>query len=675
MTEILSPVGSPDVLEAAVRSGADAVYLGMGDFNARRNAHNFNAHTLKTATEYCHIRGVKVYLTLNTLIYNQEFSEAVALAHQAVSAGIDGIILADLGLAEALHERYPTLPLHASTQLTVHTPEALYELKRIGFFRVVPSREMSKTELKEFCALAAQLQIEVEVFIHGALCMSMSGQCLMSATLGGRSGNRGLCAGTCRLPWKGGKNGYSLSLRDLSLIDNIKELSDMGVCSFKIEGRMKSPEYVAAVTAAAKSAVENGNPDPELMALCRDIFSRSGFTKGYYEGKIGQDMFGVRTEEDAVATREVQNKIHGLYRAERQSIPLDFHFSAKAGEPSKLTVCDGKNTAEVLGDAPEIAKNRSLDMEFLQNQLSKLGNTPYYAQVVSGDFQDNISLSAASLNALRRSAVEKLSEMRAKIPQYAINHISQDVYAETEESSQPKLVAKFRSVSQIPEDLSGVDAVIIPAEEISEYKGNLPIIADIPRGMSNRVFIEKCFEEAKRKASAVMVGNLSAVHIAKRLKIPFIAGSGMNIMNRRSLEVLRKMGAVAAHLSLETKLSELKYFGNSIPVGLEVYGRLPLMLLRNCPLKIGDCGDCKHEITDRKGIKFPVLCRGGYSEIFNSRPTILSDRLREFSGADFLILDFTTEEKEQCREIIEAYHSEKSPVGEYTRGLYGKGVL
>lgn len=675
MTEILSPVGSPEVLTAAVRSGADAVYLGLGDFNARRNAHNFTAESLKDAAECCHIRGVKVYLTLNTLIYNNEFNTVLTLADQAVSAGVDGFIIADLGLAAVLHERYPTLPLHASTQLTVHTPEALTELKKLGFCRVVPSREMSKSELESFCDVAKKLKIEVEVFIHGALCMSMSGQCLMSATLGGRSGNRGLCAGTCRLPFKGGKKDFALSLRDLSLIQHIAELRAMGVCSFKIEGRMKTPEYVAAVTAAAKSAAENGQPDPELMSLCRDIFSRSGFTKGYYEGKINQEMFGIRTEENLEASKEVQNKIHELYRNERQSIPLKFHFSARVGQPSTLTVTDGAHSLEITGDSPEVAKNLPIDMAFLKKQLYRLGGTPYVGAEVSGDFPKNISLPAAALNSMRREAVDRLSFLRAEAPKYEKTEVATPLSIRQNPHGAPKLLAKFRYASQIPENLSGVDGIILSAEELPNYTGDLPVIAEIPRGMSNRAYIEKCFENARTGAKAVIVGNLAAIHLANALKIPFISGNGINILNRHSLNVAKNQGAVAAVLSFETKISELKQFSGTLPIGLEVYGRLPLMLTRNCPLRVGDCGGCSHEITDRKGIKFPVLCRGEYSEIFNSRPTVLSDRLAEFSAVDFLLLSFTTEEREECSEIINAYKNGLPPRGEYTRGLYGKGVL
>ena len=295
--EILSPAGNFEMLTAAVRSGADAVYLGAKDFSARRNAQNFDLKELSEAIKYCHIRGVKVYLTLNIALKENELSDAFYLAQNAYNMGIDGIILSDLGLAKLLKTYIPDLPLHASTQTSVHSVSALEILKELGFCQVVVAREMSKQELEVFCKRAKELDIKVEVFVHGALCMSVSGQCLLSAFLGSRSGNRGLCAGPCRLPFEA-KNGtgYDLSLKDLSLLEYLSELYDMGVRSFKIEGRMKRPEYVAAATSAAKFSLYNGYINKELDETLKNVFSRSGFTNGYYTDNLGRDMFGIRTK-------------------------------------------------------------------------------------------------------------------------------------------------------------------------------------------------------------------------------------------------------------------------------------------------------------------------------------------------------------------------------------------
>ena len=263
--EILAPVGNAEMLYAAVRAGADAVYLGLNNFNARRNAENFTLESLREAARYCHVRGVKVYLTFNIIIGDSELKEALELCVGAAEAGIDAVIVTDIGFAKLIKEAVPSLPIHASTQMTVHSPAALKRLKEMGFDRVVVSREMSREELGEFCEAAKKLNIEVEVFVHGALCMCISGQCLLSSMLGSRSGNRGLCAGPCRLPFGcDGGTGYDLSLKDQSLIPYLGELWDMGVASLKIEGRMKRPEYVASAVAACRQMLLEGKVSEEL---------------------------------------------------------------------------------------------------------------------------------------------------------------------------------------------------------------------------------------------------------------------------------------------------------------------------------------------------------------------------------------------------------------------------
>ena len=365
------------MLIAACRAGADAVYLGAKEFSARRNAENFDDNALKEAIKYCHIRGVKVYLTLNIQIKDGELSSAVDLARRAYNYGIDGVIIADLGLADVLHRLIPELNLHASTQMTVHTPAALSILKNAGFTRVVAAREMSREELRELCKRAKELNIEVEVFVHGALCMSVSGQCLLSAFLGSRSGNRGLCAGPCRLPFavKGG-TGYDLSLKDLSLLPHIKELCDMGVTSFKIEGRMKRPEYVAAATAACREAVDSGSVPNELDSTLKNVFSRSGFTDGYYVNQLGRDMFGIRTKEDVTAADKAFPKIHELYRAERRTVKVKAEITVQKDMPVTLTLDDGENRVTVKGDIPKTAQTRPITPEALKSGLDKFGSTP-----------------------------------------------------------------------------------------------------------------------------------------------------------------------------------------------------------------------------------------------------------------------------------------------------------
>jgi len=678
MIEVLSPVGRAETLTAAVRSGADAVYLGLGDFNARRNAENFSQEQLKEAVEYCHSRGVKVYVALNTLVYSGEIERALEVAKSAARCSADALICADLGLASLIKKAIPLLPLHASTQMTVHTKAALPLLKELGFSRVVPSREMSREELRAFCKTAKELGIEVEVFVHGALCMSMSGNCLMSAYLGGRSGNRGLCAGTCRLPFSATDRSdeYALSLKDSCLINYIEDLKNMGVDSLKIEGRMKPPEYVAAATSAFREMVDSGSVTKEKLQILEGVFSRSGFTEGYFTGER-KNMFGVRTDENVTLSKETKNKTHEYYRNETNRVGVIMEFKAEKDRPISLKITDGKKDATVFGDIPEMAINRAIDEKYISAQLSKLGSTPYFlkkAEIIVGD---SLSVRASSLNDLRRRATEKLTQLRGVVAPHPIEEISLERFSR-KEGKKPKILLRVRSAQMLEGlDLSHVSAVILPSEEIEDCEIPKPIIADIPSGMSDKKLIDRCIKTAKAKNLYVYCRNLSAVEIAKQENIPFIVGTELNVINQFSSEVFRKLGAKAQLVSTEAKLSEIGGFSENLPLGAVIYGKTRLMLTRNCPIKesVG-CKNCEHKITDRKAVEFVVFCRGGYAEIFNSRPIYLLDRISEFSRFDFLCLDFVDEKPQEIKKLLEEMSGKKNHAlpSEYTRGLYYTGV-
>ncbi len=676
MMELLAPVGGKESLQAALRSGADAVYLGFGDFNARRNAENFSPEELKEAIKACKIRGVKVYLALNILVYEAEISAALDSAEMAAKFGADGLILADLGLAKLIKEALPEMPLHASTQMTVHSSDALPLLKEMGFSRVVPSREMSREELRIFIKKAHELDIEVEVFGHGALCMSMSGGCLMSAYLGGRSGNRGLCAGTCRLPFsaRGARDEYALSLKDLCLIKDIEELQKIGVDSLKIEGRMKPPEYVAAAVSAYRERLDTGAVSKEKLEILEGVFSRNGFTNGYFSGER-KDMFGVRSDENIALSREIKNKTHEFFRNEFPRVKIDAEFICKAGEPAILSLTDGENEVKVSGATPEIAINRPIDEDYALSQIGKLGGSPYLLNKFKSEIQNELSMRASELNNLRREAVNLLDKKRADFKKQTIKDIKIPSFSR-KKGKTPELIIRARKSAMLEEiDLDGVSAVIIPAEEVGKYEFSTRIIADIPQNMSDEAFIEKCFEKAK-SASAVYVRNLAAVNIAKERGIPFIASPELNILNPQSLEVLKNFGASGAVLSYEMKLADLEKFPESEKIGAVLYGKTKLMLTRNCPIKSSvGCENCEHALRDRKSVDLPVFCRGGYAEIYNSRPIYLADRCDEFSALDFAVLEFIDESKDEINAVLKAYKGESAqkPL-EYTRGLYYKGV-
>lgn len=688
MTEVLAPAGSPECFEAAVRAGADAVYFGAGDFNARRNAKNFTEEDVRQCAAFARVRGVKTYLTLNTLIADVELSAALRTAESAAKAGVDALIVQDLGLIKLLRRHLPEMPLHASTQMSVHSPEALYPLKEMGFERVVVAREMDKSSLSALCAEAKSLGLEIEAFVHGALCMCLSGQCYLSSVLGGRSGNRGLCAQPCRLPFEvAGGTGHDLSLRDMSLISKIGEMTDLGVTSFKIEGRMKRPEYVAAAVAAVRAAVDGKADSQEINGLLYGLFSRSGHTDGYFTGSIGRPMFGVRTDSDERLSVETVNKAHELYRREYQRVGLSADFRLKSGEPFELTVSDGDgHKVTVKGDVPQTALTRETAADFVRSKLSKSGGTPYIFQSINCDIDGGLSVSAASVSEARRSALFKMDDLRScyngeKAQNSTVSEFS--LTRKVGDGGALKTVVYFRNAQQIPEQLDGVSAVILPSEcDFSKIvlPAGITLIADIPRGVlhNSAKTVNDLIKAKQNGAKAAVCGNLAAFRFAESAGLTSIAGFGMNIYNSHSVEAVAEMGAKAAVLSFEMSLSDAVRTAGSIPKGIISYGRLPLMLFRNCPGRNGaGCASCngRCELTDRKGVTFPVMCRGEFSELFNSRPVWLFDRQNEMRGLDFQVIMFTDETHDRCAEVLRAVTEKSAPDVDFTRGLYYREVF
>ncbi len=680
MYEVLAPVGNNEMLIAAVRSGADAVYFGAKDFSARRNAENFGDFELKNVIKYCHIRGVKAYLTLNILIKDSEMADAVDLAKNAYNFGIDGVIVQDIGLARVLHKLLPDLPLHASTQMSIHTPAALPILKQMGFTQVVVAREMSLDDLKRFCVEAQKYNITVEAFVHGALCMSVSGQCLMSAYLGSRSGNRGLCAGPCRLPFKvENGTGYDLSLKDLSHLDYVSELYNIGVRSFKIEGRMKRPEYVAAATKACKTALITGNVPTDLAETLKNVFSRSGFTSGYLENKLGCDMFGIRTKDDVVSADKAFPLLHEIYRNELQSVAVEVGFKAKKGEEIKLSLCDGGNTVSVVGPVPDLAQNKAADEESVLKNLNKFGGSPYFAEKLDITLEDGLFLPASVINDLRRQATEMLSEKRGRCNRKKVDIIfGSDKPAEY--MPKPlKTYIRLESTDQIPTDLSGVAAVIVPLEKDFPFLAGVKNIAEIPRGIISEKAIADRLNLYKQKGfDTALCGNLSAVSIAKSCGFNVMADTGLNIYNSNSLSAVADLGIGSAILSNEMLLTDAVAVNSPIEKGIISYGKIPLMLFKNCPIKNGkSCNHCdkNNTITDRMGIEFPIRCRMGYSELLNSVPVWVLDKKQSMENLDFELLYFTNEDKQRVSEVVLAAKTEKQPDCKHTRGLFFRGVI
>ena len=690
LPEVLAPAGSPEVLKAAVRSGAAAVYLGLGAFNARRSAHNFTPDDLREAVAYCHARGVKVHLTLNTLVRDDELDKAMETAFIAADRGVDALIVQDVGLAGRLKAAMPAMPLHASTQLSCHTPEGVKALRDAGFSRVVLAREMSREEI----AACTGLDVELEVFVHGALCMSVSGQCYFSAMLGGRSGNRGACAQTCRLPFAPTGSGKplpcspacgALSLKDNCLLDYVADLKAMGITSFKIEGRMKRPEYVAAATAVYAAAVRGEAVDENQREQLQAVFSRSGFTDGYYTARRGGGMFGTRRKEDVTAAEGVLKQLAHTYDGENPLVPVDMAFTAD-GEKTVLTAADPFGHAvTVTGEGAQAALHRPLDTERAAEQLKKTGGTPYFADTVSVSCGEGLTLPMAQLNGLRREALANLEAAAGEIIPVAYDKTKKPAgYAPISPAEKPARWVRVASEAQLPAELDA-DLVFLPLHADADTVRRLSnegkrVGIDIPRGMfGTEEEVTAALIKAKEAGAAyALCGNIGAVAIAEKADLTPVGGFGLNIMNTEALDFYRGLGLAFATLSMELTFSQMAAFAaRSLPVGILVYGRQPLMLTRNCPRKsaVGSCEDCRHQgITDRTGTAFPVMCAGGCTEVLNSVPLYWGDKPAELPKVDFHLFHFTTESAREAAQILKAYRDAAPAPGAITRGLYRRGV-
>lgn len=682
--EILAPAGGMESLIAGVRCGADAVYLGGKAFSARQNAGNFDNEALGEAVEYCHIRGVKVYLTVNILLSDKELEAALFVIQESLNQGVDGFIIQDLGLAQLVKHYFPSAHMHASTQMSITSASGFRVLEHMGFVRAVVPRELSQGEI---AAIHKAVPIELEAFVHGALCMCVSGQCYMSAMLGSRSGNRGRCAQPCRLPFYVEEQGRcNLSLKDLSLVEQIHHMASAGVVSFKIEGRMKRPEYVAAAVTACNEA-KLGLPSKNTLAALQSVFSRSGFTQGYFEGRLGTNMFGTRQKEDVVSAKDVLGMLARLYQNEVPLVGVDFTVKMYAGQPVQLAAAaNGKKVAVSTQYCPEPAVNKPIDAHSLTQRMSKCGGTPFYARSVTCDIEQGLIVPAAELNGLRRAALNALS---AKLAEKSAPVYTYDSFplALSFKKDAPAAGMKWRGVfdrySQLPENANQLDFVFLPLEEqaanFSKANARLPQVGVVlPRGIfgNESEIIDKLTRLKEMGIAHALCGNLGGVKIAWDLGFTVHGDFGLNIFNSHSLDAAARLGVASQILSLELKTEQFNEITGNIPVGAVLYGRLPLMLTRNCPIKNEKtCKQCgrKSCLTDRKGIAFPVRCSSKCSEVLNSRPLYMADRLREVH-VDFGAFLFTVETAQQAGDVISDYLQAAPPHGEFTRGLYYRGV-
>ena len=673
--EILAPAGGPEQLTAAVRSGADAVYLGQKAFNARMGADNFD--DLAAVVSFCHARGVRVYVTFNTLWKQSETWDAIRAMRNVAESGADAILAADMGTVFLARECCPSLPLHASTQMTVTSPAGVRLMRDMGFSRCVLAREMSREEIREAAGVDG---IETEVFVHGALCMSLSGQCFLSSVLGGRSGNRGRCAQPCRLDFSAGGREYVLSLKDLSLVDKIAELEAMGVDSLKIEGRLKRPEYVSAAVTACRRARDGETPD---MATLEKVFSRSGFTQGYYNAQRNASMFGIRAKEDEEKSREVLGGIRDNYRREFPRLPLDAVMTAYPGEQARLEFTCGDRSVSVRGPVPEKAENRELDEAVVRAVLEKLGGTAFYLRESALRSAPSLWLSASAVGAMRREAAAMMSEALGRVEPWPFAPCA---VPDAGRSAFPVLRRVFLSSREqlTDETAAFADLIYLPLSQISQsfirqYPGKI-------RGRIDRVLFG-AEEENERKAlrekhalglEGVSVSSPAGIFLAKEEGMEMYGECTLGIMNGCALEQYARLGLAGCDLTFECALDEMKLIPQVIPLGCAVYARLPLMTFRSCPLRGKDgCGKCPGggEVRDRYGLSFPVSCHGRrYSVMLNPRPLYMGDKAGLIPEGISHSFYFTLESAAECAAALRRFRGGLPWDGPFTRALYLRPV-
>lgn len=693
MIELLSPAGSPEAVIAAVQNGADAVYMGMGDFNARRGAKNFTDEEFEKAVRYCRVRGCKVYVTMNTLVNDRETEAVLRAARLASNAGADGLIVQDLGLVKVLRQALPDIPLHASAQMSIHNLAGVEAAADMGLTRAVLARELSLEQIK---FITKNASIESEVFVHGALCFCHSGQCYMSSLIGRRSGNRGMCAQPCRMQYSlGGRmDDYPLSLKDNCLVDRIAELEDAGVASLKIEGRMKRPEYTAIVTGIYSKAIkEHRQPTSEEMEMLEKAFSRQGFTQGYFNGDK-QDMFGTRGEPDKDSDRIFAVARKAYADGELRRVPLHFYTVAEKGQRIKaIAFDDDGNKAVSYGPVPEKAKRQGITEGYLTEQMFKTGGTPFNCVENKAKADPGLYLSASAINELRRSLISEISQSRATPPGRRVAKMP-PMPGNVPAISDPAVIFQVRTEEQLSPQLAELepDYIYVPALLMAERfelmrpfieNGARPV-AVLPRiitdNQAQSVFeaLQKLFEYGVNEA---LVGNLGHVFMVRQAGMKIRGDFGLNAFNSRSLEVLRDAGFISATASFELRIAQIRGLAKPLDTEMIIYGRLPLMVSDQCIMheSAGRC-TCQTpgQLSDRMGNVFPVVKEFGCRNvIYNAHKLYLADKKEDLysCGLRGLRLMFTTESPRECVEVAKGHLgiSDYKP-NVLTRGLYYRGV-
>ncbi len=692
MLELLAPAGSMEALRAAVQNGANAVYLGVGTFNARQSAKNFTPQTLIEAIKYCHIRGVQVHLTVNTLISDREMKEAAEMIRHAAQNNIDAFIVQDLGVVQLCRQIAPHIPIHGSTQMTVHSLSGVQLCAAMGMKRVVLSRELSREEIRYICAKSP---IEIEVFGHGALCMCYSGQCYMSAVIGGRSGNRGRCAQPCRQSYGYGhwQDKYPLSLKDNCLVHYVKELEEMGVASLKLEGRMKKPEYVATVTAVYRKAIDEGQVTPSMMEALMTAFNRQGFTDGYYTSRVNRKMFGVRqdTRDDP---QWLQAARQSFETGETQLVDLKFRAVVSV-DGSSLTVTDPEGrTCTVPGPRPELARNVPLTGSVLAQRIAKTGGTPFRCVEVRTHVDPGLTISAAAINAMRRDVLNQLTALRARREEHPIRK-PKAVPMYPGSKALPGLTVQVTTREQLTPKLLSLETAMlyVPMHILLEdpdmtlrlvQRGRLAVV--LPRIVHDGEMPKLQQGLATLRDLGVkdaLVGNLGLLAPVREAGMRVRGDFGLNVYNSGTMNVLRSLELASATVSFEMTMPQIRDLSKAVDAEIIAYGRLPLMVVEHCLIRnrTGECtchlGSTK--LVDKTGAEFPIIKDGDNcrSVLLNGKKLSWLDRQDDLAklGVWAARLYFTTENTREVDRVLGEYlEPTQFDPGACTRGLYLRGV-
>lgn len=662
--ELLAPAGCREALEAAVRGGADAVYLGLNILNARRGAGNFDPAELVSACGYCHERDVNVYVTLNILVMEGELKELEGAARVLAKAGADAAIVQDLGAARALGQMLPGLSLHASTQMAIHNPQGVRFLKRLGFDRAILAREMSYQEIRR----AAGQGLDLEVFGHGALCVSCSGQCLFSSMLGGRSGNRGLCAQPCRLPYRllgplCDGAGDLLSPKDLCTIGDLEALESAGVSSLKLEGRLKSPDYVYKVTNLYRRALDGEKVDARLLD---QVFNR-GYTRGYGPGVDDSELMSVPGE------KHVQRDEGEWPPAPERTIPLAARLLARAGQPLTLTLSDGTHGVCQTG-APVEKARKPTDPARMAAQLAKTGGTPYRMETIDIDGDSDAHVPVSAVNALRRSGLEALGELRGERdrPLEFLPLALPDRALRTPEG-RPLLCVESRDASLLTKALDwGAEEILWTPRDVTEPDNApaAPFTLCLPPALDGEDLdrLNGWALEQEGRMTGTVLNN--PAHLAMNWPGQVRAGLWLNVCNSLTVQAL----TMPYMPSPELTAAAIRALSGEKE--LLVYGRIPLMLLRHCPLNhaLGGglhaaCRRCDrvregieaYELIDRKEASFPFTRlktgSGCILTLHNSVPLMLLRHSGRIPPAARWRILFSDETEELCRDVVECHRT------------------